>query len=68
MPSKGVGMTQVVVMQGPKRGKTHSLKIQMGDVVVYMFPKEKYDVHQTHQKQTQHYMVSYEPLQGLNLP
>jgi hypothetical protein len=39
----------------------------MGDVVIYKFPEEKYDFHQiTTEKQTQHGMVSFEPLQGLN--
>ena len=44
MPSKGVGMTLIVFMQGPKRPNTF-IKIQMGDAVVYTFLKEEYDIH-----------------------
>ena len=42
MPSKGVGVTLNQIMQGPK-GQNTFIKIQMGDVVVYKFPKGKYD-------------------------
>ena len=38
-PSKGVGMTLIVFMQGPK-GPNTFIKVQMGDVVAYKFPKE----------------------------
>ena len=39
MPSKGVGMTLNVFMQGPKGPNTFII-VQMGDVVAYKFPKE----------------------------
>ena len=39
-PSKGVGMTLIVFMQGPK-GPNTFIKVQMGDVVAYNFPKGK---------------------------
>ena len=38
-PSKGVGMTLIVFMQGPK-GPNTFIKVQMGDVVTYKFPME----------------------------
>ena len=38
-PSKGVGMALIVFMQGPKEPNTF-IKVQMGDVVTYKFPKE----------------------------
>ena len=44
VPSKGVGVTLNQIMQGPK-GQNTFIKIQMGDAVVYTFPKEEYDIH-----------------------
>ena len=38
-PSKGVGMTLIVFMQGLK-GPNTFMKVQMGDVVAYKFLKE----------------------------